>query len=172
MEGRALRARGSSYGFAELRPPLLTRTPIFKRPFAIPPDRRETKILQPHLFHRVCCNPPTLIIRQRRVIPVSALLYNQNFASSRKSQNAPRTVDRRNSGFGVFGNHNCQALAAGSVFRFISSEPANHGQEYAGYHPPRLARLQNQKNNREPEKNRGHNGEKISRNKIQISLQS
>ena len=101
--------------------------------------------LQPHLFHRVRRYPAPLIIRQRRVIPVTALLQNHNFASRWQSQNTSCTVDGRNSGFGVFRNHNCQALAARSVFQCEGSEPANRGQKYTGYCPQHSARSQDQK---------------------------
>src|SRR5438874_7291486 len=122
--------------------------------------------LQLHLFHRACRNPPTLIIRQRRVIPVTALLQNHNFASSWKGQNASCTIDGRNSGFGVFRSHNCQALPVRSVFQSVGSKPANRGQKHTDYRPQHAPRPQDQKNNREPEKNRGHNREKTSRAKI------
>src|SRR5438874_7165366 len=139
---------------AELRPPFLE--------LALP----ACALLQPHPFHRVRRYPAALIIRQRRVIPVTALLQNHNFASSWQSQNTSCAVDGRNSGLGVFRNHNCQALAAGAVFQSESSEPANRGQKYTGYHPQHSSRSQDQPNNCEPEKNRGHNREKVSRPKI------
>src|SRR4029077_4080308 len=98
------------------------------------PGARPTRAcaLQPHPFHRVRRYPAALIIRQRRVIPVTALLQNHNLASRWQSQNTSCTVDGRNSGFDVFRNHNCQALAARAVFQCEGSEPANCGQKYTG----------------------------------------
>ena len=68
--------------------------------------------LQSNRLYRFGCDPAALIVWQHRVIPVTALLQNDDLTSGRQYQHASGSVGRGDSRFRILGDYDAAPLPA------------------------------------------------------------